>query len=49
MGSDVQLMDLENYETFEIPIPEELISDLAEGLEVDYIVALGNKKIMRIK
>ncbi|MBM4241654.1 MAG: translation initiation factor IF-5A [Euryarchaeota archaeon] len=49
MGSDVQLMDMETYETFELPIPDELISELVEGVEVDYIVALGNKKLMRIK
>lgn len=49
MGSDVQLMDLETYETFEVPIPEELRNDLVEGVEVSYIVALGNKKLMRIK
>ena len=49
MGSDVQLMDLENYETFEVPIPNELRDDLIEGAEVGYIVALGNKKLMRIK
>ncbi len=49
MGSDVQLMDLENYETFEVPIPKELRDDLIEGAEVGYIVALGNKKLMRIK
>jgi len=49
MGIDVQLMDLENYETFEVPIPKELRDDLIEGAEVGYIVALGNKKLMRIK
>lgn len=49
MGSDVQLMDLETYETFEIAIPDDLRNDLIEGAEVDYIVALGNKKLMRIK
>lgn len=49
MGSDVQLMDLEDYETFEIPIPDEMRDDLVEGAEVGYIVALGNKKLMRIK
>lgn len=49
MGADVQLMDLETYETFEIPIPEELKDKLNEGSEVDYIVAMGNKKLMRIK
>lgn len=49
MGKDVQLMDLENYETFEIPIPDDLKDDLVEGVEVEYIIALGNKKLMRIK
>lgn len=49
MGSDVQLMDLETYETFEVPIPEELKDDLVEGAEVGYIVAMGQKKLMRIK
>lgn len=49
MGSDVQLMDMENYETFEVPIPDDLRNDLVEGAEVDYIIALGNKKLMRIK
>jgi translation initiation factor 5A len=49
MGSDVQLMDLEDYDTFELPIPDELRDDLLEGVEVDYILAMGNKKIMRVK
>ncbi len=49
MGSDVQLMDLETYETFEVPIPDELRNDLIEGAEVSYIIALGNKKLMQIK
>jgi translation initiation factor 5A len=49
MGSDVQLMDLETYETFEVPIPDEMRNDLIEGAEVGYIIALGNKKLMRIK
>jgi translation initiation factor 5A len=49
MGGDVQLMDMESYETFEIEIPEELKGKLNEGAEVDYILAMGNKKVMRIK
>jgi translation initiation factor 5A len=50
MGKDdVQLMDLETYETFEIPIPDELKGKLNEGSEVDYIMAMGKKKLMRIK
>jgi translation initiation factor 5A len=49
MGSDVQLMDLETYETFEIPIPDDLRDQLLEGVEVEYIMAMGNKKLMRTK
>ncbi len=49
MGEDVQLMDLENYETFETPIPDELHDQLVEGVEVEYIEALGQRKLMRTK
>ncbi|MCL2688123.1 MAG: translation initiation factor IF-5A [Methanobrevibacter sp.] len=49
MGAEVQLMDMENYETLELPIPEELKEQIVEGVEVDYITALGNMKIMRVK
>jgi translation initiation factor 5A len=49
MGSDIQLMDLETYETFEVPIPDDMRDDLIEGAEVGYIVAMGNKKLMRVK
>ena len=49
MGADVQLMDMESYETIELPIPEDLRDQIIEGAEVDYITALGNMKIMRVK
>jgi len=49
MGTNVQLMDMESYETIELPIPDELKDQLSEGAEADYIVALGNMKIMRVK
>ena len=49
MGKDVQLMDLESYETFELPMPEDLKKDIVEGAEVDYIEAMGKQKIMRVK
>lgn len=47
MGKDVQLMDLETYETFELPIPDDIEGSLEPGKEVQYIVALGRKKITR--
>ena len=49
MGQEVQLMDLETYETIDLPIPEELKDEITEGREVEYIEALGNMKIMRTK
>ncbi|MDR2544449.1 MAG: translation initiation factor IF-5A [Methanobrevibacter sp.] len=49
MGKEVQIMDLESYETLELPIPDELKDKLGEGTELEYIEALGNFKIMRTK
>ncbi|MDR3222344.1 MAG: translation initiation factor IF-5A [Methanobrevibacter sp.] len=49
MGNEVQIMDLESYETLELPIPNELKDKLGEGTEIEYIEALGNFKIMRTK
>jgi translation initiation factor 5A len=47
-GKNVQLMDLENYETFELPIPEEFAGAIASGKEIQYISALGKRKITRV-
>ncbi len=51
MGNTVQLMDMQSYETFETPMPEEeeLKSKLSQGAEVEYWQMLGQNKIMRIK
>lgn len=48
MGKNAQLMDLETYETFELPIPEEFQSSITPGKEIQYISALGKKKISRV-
>ncbi len=48
MGDEVQLMDLETYETFNVPIPDEFRDALEPGKEVQYLEALGRKKIMRV-
>jgi len=47
MGDNVQLMDLETYETFEMPIPDEFKGQLEPGKEIAYLEALGRKKITR--
>lgn len=47
MGSEVQLMDMETYDTFNLPIPEELEGELEPGKEIQYLEALGRRKITR--
>ena len=49
VGRDsVQLMDLESYETFEMPIPDEFKGQIKPGIELQYLQALGRKKITRV-
>jgi translation initiation factor 5A len=49
--SGVQIMDLETYEYFDAPYPqeEELKSKLIAGVEIEYWRILGKVKIVRIK
>ena len=49
MSNNAQLMDLITYETFELPIPMNLRGELRESVEVEYLQALGRRKIERIK
>lgn len=49
LGNSAQLMDLSSYETFELSIPLQLRGDLEEGDEIEYIQAMGRKKIERKK
>ncbi len=42
-GSEVQLMDLETYETMDIPNPDNV--EVVEGGETSYMIVLGRKKI----
>ena len=46
-GDTAQLMDMETYETFEMEIPDEFKGKLKVGEEVQYIEALGKRKITR--
>jgi len=47
-GTDVvQLMDLETYETFDMPIPDDLKGQLEPGKEILYMCAMGKRKITR--
>ncbi len=48
MGDEAQLMDSETFETFELPIPDELKGEIAPGKNVQYWEALGKRKIMKV-
>jgi translation initiation factor 5A len=47
-GNEAQLMDLETYEMFQLPIPEDIKDTLKAGGDVLYLVAMGRKKITRV-
>ena len=47
MGENVQLRDMETYETFDMPISDEFKGKLEPGKEISYLEALGRKKITR--
>jgi translation initiation factor 5A len=47
-GGEAQLMDLETYEMFQLPIPEDIKDTLTAGSDIQYIVAMGRKKITRV-
>ena len=49
IANDAQLMDLTTYEIFDLPIPRTLRGEVREGVEVEYIQALGRMKIERVK
>lgn len=50
-GNIVQLMDMESYQTFETPMPDdaELKGSLSAGNEVEYWSVLGRNMIVRRK
>jgi len=47
-GAEVQLMDLETYEMFLLPIPDEMKDTLKPGSDIQYLVAMSRKKITRV-
>ena len=48
MGAEVQLMDLETYEMFHLPITDDVKGDLKPGSDIMYLVAMERKKITRV-
>jgi translation initiation factor eIF-5A len=47
-GNTAQLMDLESYETYELPIPQELMQSIKPGAEVEVIESMDQRAISRV-
>jgi translation initiation factor 5A len=45
-GKEVQIMDLETFENFTMAINDDCESEIVEGGEVLYLVAMGKTKLM---
>jgi translation initiation factor 5A len=48
MGDEIQLMDLETYETFQLPVPDEFKGQFTNGEEIMYLVAMDRRKITKV-
>jgi len=48
-GDNAQLMDMQTYEVFELPIPEELKDTIQAGTEINYFEVVGKKTLKQIK
>ena len=46
-ATEVQLMDLETYETFNLTVDEETKAQITPGGEVQYLDAMGRRQITR--
>ena len=49
VGDNAQLMDMQTYEVFELPITEELKDTIQAGTEINYFEVVGKKTLKQIK
>lgn len=49
VGDNAQLMDMQTYEVFELPIPVELKGTIEAGQEINYFEIVGTKTLKQIK
>lgn len=47
-GDKIQLMDMESYQTFELPVPDEFKGQVEAGKELEYFEAMGRQMITRV-
>ncbi|MCL5433820.1 MAG: translation initiation factor IF-5A [Candidatus Marsarchaeota archaeon] len=47
-GNNVQLMDSETFEVYELPLKEEFKDKISQGKEIEIIEAMGKKAIAKV-
>ncbi len=47
-GSTAQLMDLDTYETYELPIPDDFKNSIKPACEVEVLETMNKKAIIRV-
>ena len=48
-GNNVQIMDLIDYETFEMTVPQEFEDKIIQGAEISYWIIMGRKLLVDVK
>lgn len=48
-GDVAQLMDADNFETFDLPIPDELKAEAASGKDCIYIESMGRRMMQSVQ
>jgi translation initiation factor 5A len=48
-GDSAQVMDLADYSTFDIAIPQDMRDNIASGKEVEYMESMGKKILLRVR
>ncbi len=47
-GNSAQLMDSDSYETFEVTVPEDMKNEIEAGKDIQYMLVLGRKLLLRV-
>lgn len=47
-GASAQLMDLDSFETFEVTVPEEMVSEVESGKEIQYMETMDRRLLVRV-
>lgn len=47
-GGEVNIMDMDSYDTFQISVDEETFEEIDQGQDIRYLETMGRKKITKV-